>query len=142
MNEFSRTRRLLKKNEFDRVFQEAKKIASPHFILLYRDNYLGFARLGLALSKKMIPKAHDRTRIKRLLRETFRVNQDMPEVDVVVLARPKVGQVDNPDLLAGLHKSWLKLGLTCHPERSEGPPESGNAPNQEEPSRPCQDDGR
>ena len=66
----------------------------------------------------------------------------MPEVDVVVLARPKVGQVDNPDLLAGLHKSWLKLGLTRHPERSEGPPESGNAPNQEEPSRPCQDDGR
>lgn len=110
MNEFSRTRRLLKKNEFDQVFQNANKVVSPHFIFLYRDNTLGFARLGLALSKKMIAKAHDRTRIKRLLRETFRVSQDLPAVDVVVLARPKVGQVENPVLFAGLQKSWLRLG--------------------------------
>jgi len=119
VNEFSRTRRLLKKNEFDWVFQDAQKFVSPHFIFLYRDNTLGAARLGLALSKKMIAKAHDRTRIKRLLRETFRVNQNLPAVDIVVLAKPKVGQVENAVLLAGLQKSWLKLCSLRNPERSQ-----------------------
>jgi ribonuclease P protein component len=132
VNEFSRTRRLLKKNEFDQVFQHAKKLVSPHFTFLYRENTLGFARLGFALSKKMIAQAHDRTRIKRLLRETFRVIQDLPGVDVVVLARPKVGQVDNPDLFAGLQKSWLKLGSSRYPEPVDRSRDSGTAPNRQD----------
>ena len=111
MNGFSRTRRLLKKIDYDHVFQDAKKILSPHFIILHRDNTLGFARLGLALSKKMIAKAHDRTRIKRLLRESFRLSQGMAAVDIVVLARPKLAQASNSDLLAEMRGSWSKLLL-------------------------------
>ena len=109
MNDFSQSRRLLKKAEYDDVFRDAKKIANPHFIVLYRANKLGYARLGLALSKKMIAKAHDRSRIKRLLRETFRVSHHLPGVDVVILAKPGVAKVENAYLIDGLQQLWSKL---------------------------------
>lgn len=109
MNEFPQSRRLLKKTEYDHVFHQAKKMVSPHFIFLYRDNVIGHARLGLALSKKNIAKAHDRTRIKRLIRETFRVKQQLPAVDVIVLAKPGVAKVDNKGLIQSLNLTWSKL---------------------------------
>ena len=109
MNEFPQSRRLLKKADYDYVFHQAKKIASPHFIFLYRQNTMGSARLGLAISKKMIAKAHDRTRMKRLLRETFRVNHTLPAVDLIVLAKPGVAKVRNAELITVLQQIWSKL---------------------------------
>nr|WP_237758687.1 ribonuclease P protein component [Legionella hackeliae] len=90
------------------MFAQAKKVVTSEFIILYRNNSLGYARLGLALSKKMIPKAHDRNRLKRLLRETFRVKQ-LPAIDVVVLARPGVAKVENTTVNTKLGKTWDKL---------------------------------
>ncbi|KTD07718.1 ribonuclease P protein component [Legionella jamestowniensis] len=108
MNCFDKTRRLLKKSDYDYVFAQAKKVVTSEFIFLYRNNSLGYARLGLALSKKIISKAHDRNRLKRLLRETFRVKQ-LPAIDVVVLARPGVANAENKTLNAKLGKTWDKL---------------------------------
>ncbi|ASQ44576.1 ribonuclease P protein component [Legionella clemsonensis] len=108
MNGFDKTRRLLKKSDYDYVFAQAKKVVTSEFIFLYRNNSLGYARLGLALSKKIIPKAHDRNRLKRLLRETFRVNP-LPAIDVIVLARPGVANVENKVMNTKLGKTWAKL---------------------------------
>ncbi|KTC84939.1 ribonuclease P protein component [Legionella brunensis] len=108
MNCFDKTRRLLTKSDYDHVFAQAKKVVTSEFIILYRKNSLGYARLGLALSKKMIPQAHDRNRLKRLLRETFRVKQ-LPAIDVIVLARSGVANVENKTINATLGKTWDKL---------------------------------
>ncbi|MBA3536746.1 MAG: ribonuclease P protein component [Tatlockia sp.] len=110
MNCFEKTRRLLKKSDYDYVFEQAKKIATPEFIILHRANSLGYSRLGLALSKKAIPKAHDRNRIKRLLRETFRI-RELPAFDVIFLARQGVAKVENKTLIAGLDIIWNKLAV-------------------------------
>ncbi|PJD94103.1 MAG: ribonuclease P protein component [Legionella sp.] len=109
MNEFSQSRRLLKKTDYDHVFHQAKKMVSPHFIFLYRDNAIDHARLGLALSKKVIAKAHDRSRIKRLIRETFRVTHRLPAMDVIVLARSGVAKAQNSELIEGLQRIWSTL---------------------------------
>jgi ribonuclease P protein component len=108
VNCFDKTRRLLKKSDYDGVFAQAKKIITSEFIILYRRNSLGHARLGLALSKKMIPKAHDRNRVKRILRESFRTKQ-LPAIDVVILARPGVAKVENKIITSKLGKAWDKL---------------------------------
>ncbi|KTD18786.1 ribonuclease P protein component (RNase P) [Legionella lansingensis] len=108
MNCFDKTRRLLKKSDYDYVFAQAKKVVTSELIILYRKNSLGYARLGLALSKKIIPKAHDRNRLKRILRETFRVKQ-LPAIDVVILARPGVVEIENKTLIVKLGKTWDKL---------------------------------
>lgn len=108
MNCFEKTRRLLKKADYDRVFEQAKKIVTPEFIVLHRANTLGYARLGLALSKKAIAKAHSRNRIKRLLRETFRT-KELPAFDVIFLARQGVAIIDNKTLRVKLGIIWNKL---------------------------------
>lgn len=96
------------KVDYDLVFQQAKKIVTTEFILLFRENNLGHARLGLALSKKMIAKAHDRNRIKRLLREGFRQKQ-LPAVDMIFLARQGMAKQTNSGLNTQLSKTWEKL---------------------------------
>lgn len=109
---FKKTQRLLKKSEYDHVFHQAKKIVSEEFIILFRKNNLGHARLGLALSKKMIAKAHDRNRIKRLLREGFRQSA-LPAIDMIFLARPGVGKQSNSGINLKLSKTWEKL-TSCY----------------------------
>lgn len=109
---FKKSQRLLKKIEYDYVFEQAKKIVTSEFIVLSRDNKLGYARLGLALSKKMIAKSHDRNRIKRLLREGFRQAQ-LPAVDVIFLARQGVAKQTNLGIHTKLSKTWEQL-TSCY----------------------------
>ncbi len=109
---FKKTQRLLKKTEYDHVFNQAKKIVTNEFVVLYRNNELGYARLGLALSKKMIAKAHDRNRLKRLLREGFR-QTTLPAVDMIFLARNGVAKQTNLGINTILSKTWEKLA-SCY----------------------------
>ena len=98
----------MKKSDYDYVFEQAKKLVTPEFIILHRANNLGQARLGLALSKKSIPKAHDRNRIKRLLRETFRTRR-LAAFDVIFLSRQGVASIEKKTLTADLGVIWNKL---------------------------------
>lgn len=111
MYSFKKEQRLLTKRDYEVVFKQAKKIATSEFVFLFRENTVGKPRLGLALSKKNIAKAHDRNRIKRLLRETFRL-QSLPAVDIVVLARQGVSGLNGSALTAKLGKAWNKLAVT------------------------------
>ena len=108
---FDKTRRLLKKVDYDRVFNQATKMVTSDFIVLYRSNEVGHARLGLALSKRMIAKAHDRNRVKRVLRETFRTNDSLPAIDIIILARHGVSDVQNSKIISKLSKTWEKLSV-------------------------------
>lgn len=109
---FKKAQRLLTKKDYNHVFEQAKKVVSPEFIILFRENNLGYARLGLALSKKVIAKSHDRNRIKRLLRESFRY-KELPAVDLVFLARHGVAEQINASVNAKLDKAWKKL-TSCY----------------------------
>jgi ribonuclease P protein component len=109
---FNKSQRLLKKNEFDFVFKQAKKMVTSELVLLFRTNTVGHARLGLALAKRIIPKAHDRNRVKRMVRESFRTRQ-LPPIDVVVLARKGVENINNSITIAKLSKAWDKLSALC-----------------------------
>lgn len=108
MNRFDKTRRLLNKKEYDHVFCQAKKTVTDELIILHRANNLGYARVGLALSKKMIAKANQRNRVKRIIRESFRTHK-LPAIDLIVLARHGVVEVENKIIDSNLSKAWEKL---------------------------------
>ncbi len=108
MNHFDKTRRLLTKADYNCVFAQAKKLVTSEFTVLCRDNMLGHPRLGLAISKKMIPKAHDRNRVKRLLRENFRTSQ-IPAIDLIFLAKPGLAKVKNKTITTNIGLIWDKL---------------------------------
>lgn len=105
---FKKSQRLLKKIDYDHVFNQAKRITTSEYIVLFRSNELGHARLGLALSKKVIAKSHDRNRLKRLLRESFRQTK-LPAADMIFLAKKGVASKTNECINTQLSKTWEKL---------------------------------
>ncbi len=63
----------------------------------------------MAIAKKHLRRATSRNRIKRLIRESFRQHQSLLQgLDLVVLARPGLDQVDNRTLLQSLERHWQR----------------------------------
>ena len=86
------------------------RASSPHLTLLAIPNDLTHPRLGLAIPKKALKRAVWRNRVKRLVRESFRLHQhELPPIDIVVIAKGAVRDLDNPALLQLLDKLWRTL---------------------------------
>lgn len=61
-----------------------------------KDNNLSHARLGLVASRKALPRAVDRNRGKRLVREVFRQTRDgLAAADIVVQLRAELRRQKN-----------------------------------------------
>lgn len=110
MTKFSRLNKLANKKDFDYVFEDPKRIASQQFVFLYRINRCAYARLGIIIPKKKVAKAHDRNRMKRYIRESFRMHSPKG-IDVVVLAKANITHIDNAVLHTNLNKIWEKLEI-------------------------------
>jgi ribonuclease P protein component len=76
------------KREFDRVFQQGRAIELHEICVRAAPNGLGHARLGLCVGKRH-GNAVRRNRIKRLLREAYRLNRQVLTVpcDLVIVPR-------------------------------------------------------
>jgi ribonuclease P protein component len=107
---FNSTRRLIKKSDFDHVFSKAKKIVIGHITLLCRPNSLSYARLGFAISKRFAAKAVLRNKIRRQIKESFRVKTNLPAYDVVVLLnKPCDKQHIEQFMSKNIEQLWQKL---------------------------------
>lgn len=85
---FPREHRLGGRVAFRLVFDEGTKASRGPLTLYARPNGLGHPRLGLTVPRR-VGKAHDRVRIKRLLREAYRhLRHDFPVLDLVIVVRP------------------------------------------------------
>ena len=114
-NNFSRELRLLTPSHFTFVFDNATPAVSPSFTILARKDTLTTPRLGITLAKKRIRKAHDRNRLKRLVRESFRHKQhNLPNVDIIVIGKSGADNLSNQEVFATLDKLWKKLNKRCN----------------------------
>jgi ribonuclease P protein component len=96
------------------VFRQGQRSADRFFTVLYRPNALDMPRLGFAISRKKVRHATDRNRLKRVVRESFRVRcAELPPVDLVVLARDAAKDAANPELFTSLARHWSKLKEAC-----------------------------
>jgi len=51
-----------------------------------------------------------RNRIKRIIRESFRLNQhDLPAIDMVVMVKSGIDQLENTEINQQLEKIWRKI---------------------------------
>jgi ribonuclease P protein component len=102
---------LLSSDDFQKVFkQTAYRSVDQRLTVLAKPNELDHARLGLAISKRIIKHAVGRNRVKRLVRESFRQHQQsLMGLDIVVLSRKGAPQASNPELTAALQTHWQRL---------------------------------
>lgn len=111
---FERRARLVRKTDFQAVFDRAEKSGDRYFTVLARPNDLGHARLGLAISKRASKLAVVRNTIKRLVRESFRQRlAGLGGLDFVVMARPGLAEVEHPALFEALDRHWSRLVKRC-----------------------------
>lgn len=102
--------RLRGARRFERVFARGRRYTDNCFTVIAAANGRDRARLGLAIAKRRVPRAVDRNRIKRIVRESFRRRAAaLPAVDLVVLIRSGGAHRGNADLFASLDGHWQTL---------------------------------
>ena len=108
---FARRYRLTKTDEFSSVFGFRRALRGKLLMLHYQPRSEGFsdARMGIVVGKKLLKRAVDRNRVKRLVREHFRcLRPQLPAVDRVVRLAVKPAPLDAKalvgDFLALLEK--------------------------------------
>jgi ribonuclease P protein component len=108
---FRKSDRLLSSSEFTAVFNTAVfKASHPAFLLLAIPNNVGHARLGLVIAKKHVRLAVARAKIKRLVRESFRLKQHhLPTIDAIVLARRGSDQIPNAEVFECMDQLWKRV---------------------------------
>ena len=108
--EFNRGSRLLTPGHFQTVFKTPSRFGSSHFTILITTNNEKKPRLGLAIAKKRVKLAVERNRVKRLVRDSFRLNQhNLPNVDMVVMVKSGIDNLDNATITKQLEKIWRKM---------------------------------
>ncbi|KEF30409.1 MAG: ribonuclease P protein component [Gammaproteobacteria bacterium] len=107
---FPKSHRLLRPGDYGKVFDDVQlKVPHRNFLVLATPNSLGHARVGLIFSKKNLKLAVQRNRIKRQVRESFRQQVDLPGLDVVVLGRQGLANLENAAVQECLNDLWRRL---------------------------------
>ncbi len=80
--------RLKSSTEFRNVLDSDLRIKSKDYLIIVKKNSLGYPRLGLVVSRKTERSSVRRNRIKRILREVFRNNNDLfNSFDTIIIVK-------------------------------------------------------
>ncbi|MGO9934567.1 MAG: ribonuclease P protein component [Steroidobacteraceae bacterium] len=107
---FEPRKRLHLPAEFRALQRRGTKFTDAFFSLSVLANDETYPRLGLSIATRTFGTAVARNRIKRLARESFRLNQhSLPPVDVTVSAREAARLAKAADLRASLDAHWKSI---------------------------------
>ena len=105
-----RTARLLRPGDFTALRGHSKRASTTCFLAEYRATVHTTARLGMAVSRKVSKLAVTRNRIRRTIRESFRLHRpELPCVDILLIARARAAEQTNAVLRAELESIWCRL---------------------------------
>ena len=111
---FGANLRLRSKLQFDAVYAGSRRVDDRFFALRVKANGLSHPRVGLAVAVKTAGNAVGRNRIRRLVRESFRLSQhELPPVDVVVAAKFPAREASATSLRDSLATLWKRVASSC-----------------------------
>ncbi|WP_417685936.1 ribonuclease P protein component [Pseudidiomarina gelatinasegens] len=112
---YGRELRLLTPAHFQKVFANPPvKAVTAELTMLATPNNLDIPRIGVTLSKKRAKRAVDRNRIKRKIRESFRLKQHkIPAFDIIVIGKNGVVNLSQEELQQRLDYLWRTLSKRC-----------------------------
>jgi ribonuclease P protein component len=106
--------RLRSKLQFDAIYAAGRRIDDRFFGLRIKPNGLAYPRMGMAVAVKTAGNAVLRNRLRRLVRESFRLAQhELPSVDIVVAAKFPTAGAPATALRASLATLWNRVASTC-----------------------------
>ena len=100
-----------------RVYKTSTAYNNGILLVYVARNDLGYPRLGLSVSKKVVGKAHVRNRWKRIIREAFRLHQGEFAPVVMKMAQKENRTDITPEIAAGIdmvvipRKTGVELNL-------------------------------
>ena len=107
---FEARKRLTLPAEFQAVRTKGRRLSDEFFLVSVMRNQDGHPRLGLAIATRVFGTAVARNRIKRLIRESFRMNQySLPAVDITFGARDAARKATPVELRASLERTWKTI---------------------------------
>ena len=104
----------LKKNsDFHRLYNRGKASANPFVVVYCRKNGRDLNRIGYTVSKKL-GKAVTRNRIRRRMREVYRLNMHKLKkgFDIVAVARLKTADAAFSEIEEAFLKACAELGIS------------------------------
>jgi ribonuclease P protein component len=106
---FAKNERIRHKSDYVRIYKQGSRGYSKHFTWIIHRSPVGISRLGITAGKK-VGKAVKRNRIKRLLREMFRLNKSrLPQGhDLVIMVRPRTPFMTYGDVLQEMEGLFIK----------------------------------
>lgn len=89
------TESLKKNRDFQKLYDQGKSYANRYLVMFVLENNTKKNRIGISVSKK-VGNSVIRHRIKRLIKESYRLHEDMfnSGLDIVVLARSSARDAD------------------------------------------------
>ena len=91
--------------DFKRVYQRGRRLGDDLFGLSTLPNELGFARLGMAVSTRSVGNSVRRNRVRRIIREVFRVQRPaLPPLDFVITSRAAARAAVRPQIVDSLER--------------------------------------
>jgi ribonuclease P protein component len=106
--------RLRRKSDFDAAYARGRRFADGFFTVTASNNELGAPRLGMAVAVRTAGGAVARNRIRRIIRESFRLHQhELPPLDLVVGVRPRAAAESGRALHTSLAALWKKVSAQC-----------------------------
>jgi ribonuclease P protein component len=117
---FPKTARVLKRNEYLAIQRSPLRIVTENFIIYGRKKRRRSNRIGITVSKK-VGNAVVRNLVKRLVRESFRLNHDAlpPELDLVLVARRQRPVTELQTTISQMLEGAQKLGIQFRNRQSK-----------------------
>lgn len=104
---FPKAYRLVSSEDFRRVYRDGTRGREGPFTWHARLNTREHARLGLAVPKRVVKRATERSRIKRVIRESFRHHRSrLPAADIVVSVRALPRELHAPGVHGRIARIW------------------------------------
>jgi ribonuclease P protein component len=95
--------------DFRATYTQGRRFGNELLSATVRPNEGPRARLGLSIAARTVGNAVHRNRLRRLIRESFRQQRQLPAVDIVIGARNAARTAPPVELRAALQRMWKQI---------------------------------
>ena len=114
---FTKPDRILKRHEYMALAKSGRRIQNENFIAVFASGRHDRPRLGITVTKK-VGQAVKRNRIKRLVREFFRLNRQFISGawDINIIAKNQIADITSEQAYRSLHNIFNRISRYDDPK--------------------------